>query len=84
MESAQQIIREASDFGRRAAAEKGLEVVHGETPTVYQRGIAAIHGREDAAACFYMLTKVLDRQRTQQRWINVMVFLLLCVLFKLS
>ena len=80
MQSIQEEVEAAGQLGRQVAAEKGLSVLEGETPTLHQASIAALHAREDAAACMYLLTRVMKRQQTLQRWIYVVVFLLACVL----
>lgn len=80
MKSGVEIAQEAAAFAKNVCDEKGLLVSEGQMPSAMQLGIASLHGREDTAACFYMLTQVLDRQRTTRRWIYFAVFLLLCVL----
>lgn len=80
MQSIQKEVEAASQLGRLVAEQKGLTVLEGETPTPHQAAIAALHAREDAAACMYLLSRVMQRQQTLQRWIYFVVFLLLCVL----
>lgn len=84
MKNVETLMKEASDFGMNVCREKGLLVYGDETPSDHQRGIAALHGREDAAACFFLLTHVLKRQQTLARWLYFVVFLLLGILSKLS
>ena len=84
MKSISADVEAASALGRQVAAEKGLSVLEGETPTPYQAGVAALHAREDAAACMYLLMRVMHRQQTLQRWLYFVVFLLLCVLGQLK
>ena len=84
MKSIADEINEASEFGRQVAREKELWVYEGETPTPYQAGVAAIHAREDTAAIFYLMAKVMKRQQTMQRWLYFIAFLLLCVLSNLK
>jgi hypothetical protein len=83
MKGIQAEIEAAAALGRQVAAEKGLSIPEGETPTPYQAGVAAVHAREDAAACMYLLTRVMQRQQATQRWLYFVVFLLLCVLAQL-
>lgn len=80
MKELSRLINEASEFGTKVAAEKGLTVTYEETPTSEQAKLAALHGREDAAACFFLLTKVLERQIILRRWVYFIVFLLLVVI----
>lgn len=79
MKSVEQEVKEAVAFGLKVSTEKGLTVTYDETPRSAQVSIAALHAREDAATCVYMLTRVMARQQTTQRWIYFVVFLLVCV-----
>jgi hypothetical protein len=80
MQSIQREIEAAAQLGRQVAEQKGLTVLEGQTPTPHQVAIAALHAREDAAACMYLLTRVMQRQQTLQRWAYLIVFLLCCLL----
>ena len=80
MPSIKDEIEAAAEVGRRSAEQKGLLVLNGETPTPHQAALAALHAREDAAACMFLLARVMQRQETLQRWIYFVVVLLVLVL----
>lgn len=83
MKEVQQLIRAADEFSRAVVTEKGLIVRDDEVPTREQAAHAALHGRQDAAACFYLLTKVLERQIIVRRCAYLSVFLLILIVAKL-
>lgn len=76
MKSVIKDVNDAVAMGRQVVAEAGLEVMHGEEPTDHQVRLAALHAREDAAAIMGLLGKVLQRQERMQRWVYVIVVLL--------
>jgi hypothetical protein len=83
MKEVQRLIQEAGTFGQSVVAAKGLTVRHDEVPTREQAALAALHAREDAAACFFLLTKVLERQIVVRRCAYLSVFLLILIVAKL-
>jgi hypothetical protein len=72
----------ASEFGQSVSRDAGLLVGHGETPTHHQAAMAALHGREDAAAVFMLSAQILGRQRQLLWWLRVVAALLVLLLFK--
>lgn len=60
--SVQDDIQAAQALAQRVAEEAGLTVRVGESPTGHQAKLAALHAREDAAACMALLAMLLERQ----------------------